>query len=271
LREFGQKAFIPFTILGWPDTKKSLALIEQMIKSGASALELGISFSDPIADGPIIQSATNETLASGFSVIDAFKLISEVRKIDEDIPIGIMVYFNTVLAHGIEKFFALAKDSGVDGILIADLPAENAEEIIPAGKATSIDLIFIVSPVTKSDRLDKIIAHAQGFLYLVSRLGVTGTTERSSSKDLELSKLIDEIKTKTDLPICAGFGISSVADAQSMLAIGADGVITGSRVIKIVQSTEFDETITQLDRFYSDMIAACSSFSNASSTHKTLV
>ena len=122
LREKNSKAFIPFTVLGWPDANKSLAIIEQMIKSGVSALELGIAFSDPVADGPIIQSATYETISSGFSVNDAFKLIVQVRKLDKDIPIGILVYFNTVLAKGIEKFFSLAKEAGVDGVLIADLP-----------------------------------------------------------------------------------------------------------------------------------------------------
>jgi len=253
-----QKAFIPFTVLGWPDTNKSLAIIEQMIKSGASALELGIAFSDPVADGPIIQKATYETISSGFSVNDAFKLISQIRKLDNDIPIGILVYFNTVLAKGIEKFFAMAQTSGVDGILIADLPAENAAEVLPAAQATGIDLIFIVSPVTKKDRLNKILAQASGFLYLVSRLGVTGTSERSNIKDLELVNLIKDMKTMTNLPICAGFGISSVTDAQSMFAIGANGVITGSQVIKIVQSNDFAKATAQLQKFYSDMLAACS-------------
>ncbi len=220
LSQNNSKAFIPFTVLGWPDVNKSLTIIEQMIKSGVSALELGIAFSDPVADGPVIQKATFETISSGFSVNDAFKLISQVRKLDQNIPIGILVYFNTVLAKGIEKFFALAKGAGVDGILIADLPPENAAEVLPAAQATGIDLIFIVSPVTNQDRLNKILTHASGFLYLVSRLGVTGTAERSNSKDLELKNLIQQTKSMTHLPICAGFGISSVADAQSMFTLG---------------------------------------------------
>ena len=166
LHKSGHKAFMPFTVLGWPDANKSLAIIEQMVKSGVSALELGIAFSDPVADGPIIQSATYETISSGFGVNDAFKLISKVRKLDQNIPIGILVYFNTVLAQGIDKFFVMAKDAGVDGILIADLPVENAVEVIPAAESTGIDLIFIVSPVTNKERLHKILAHASGFLYL---------------------------------------------------------------------------------------------------------
>jgi len=258
LRQNNSKAFIPFTVLGWPDANKSLAIVEQMIKSDVNALELGIAFSDPVADGPIIQRATYETISSGFSVNNAFKLTSQVRKLDNDIPIGILVYFNTILAKGTEKFFALAKDSGVDGVLIADLPVENAAEILPAAKANGIDLIFIVSPITNRDRLSKILAHASGFLYLVSRLGVTGTIERSNTNDLELSNLLKEVKTMTNLPICAGFGISSATDAQSMFDIGTDGVITGSQVIKILQANDFTQASARLEKFYSEMLAACS-------------
>jgi tryptophan synthase alpha chain len=258
LHKAKQKAFIPFTVLGWPDKQKSLNIIEQMIKSGATALELGIAFSDPVADGPIIQQATHETLTSGFSVADSFELISQARQLDKDIPIGLLVYFNTVLAKGIEKFFAEAKQSGVDGILIADLPIENADEIVPAAKNNGIDLIFIISPVTDKGRLQKILTQASGFLYLVSRLGVTGTNERSQSKDQQLGNLIKEIKANTDLPICAGFGISSVADAESMFSIGADGVITGSQVIKIIQNHDFITASSELEIFYSSMLTACS-------------
>jgi tryptophan synthase alpha chain len=257
VRQDNGKAFIPFTVLGWPDKKRSLSVIEQMIKSGATALELGIAFSDPIADGPILQAAAFETIASGFSVDDAFALLSEVRALDKNIPIGILVYFNTVLAKGIENFFAVAKESGVDGVLIADLPAENASEVLPAASKAGIDLIFLISPVTSADRLTKITSQASGFLYLISRLGVTGTEARSKTKDLSLKNRIEEIRHHTKLPVCAGFGISSPADAQSMFDAGADGVITGSQVIKIVQSNNFETALEQLDKYYADMLAVC--------------
>ena len=138
----------------------------------------------------------------------------------------------------------------------------------PAAKANGIDLIFIVSPVTKKDRLNKILAHANGFLYLVSRLGVTGTTERSNSKDLALANLIKEVKIMTKLPICAGFGISSPSDAQSMFAIGADGAISGSQVIKILQKNDFTEATIQLEKFYSEMlVTAAKPYSLSESAH----
>lgn len=257
IKKDNHKAFIPFTILGWPDKERCLSIIKQMIKSGASCLELGIAFSDPIADGPILQAAAFETISSGFAVKDAFTLVAEVRALDKNIPIGILVYFNTVLAKGIDKFFALAKESGVDGVLIADLPAESAGEVLPAAKKNGVDLLFLISPVTPADRLDKIVSQASGFLYLISRLGVTGTNARSHQKDLSLKNKMDEIRKHTKLPVCAGFGISSPTDAQSMFDVGADGVITGSQVIKIVQTNNFENALKELDKYYADMLAVC--------------
>ena len=251
------KAFIPFTILGYPDKERSLSIIEHMIKSGASALELGIAFSDPVADGPILQTAAFETIASGFSVADAFKLLVQVRAIDKNMPIGLLVYFNTILAYGVEKFFATAKQSGVDGVLIADLPIESAAEVLPAAQAAGIDLIFLISPVTPPDRLAKIISQASGFLYLISRLGVTGTDPRSGAKDFSLKTKINEIRHETKLPICAGFGISSPSDAQSMFDNGADGVNTGSQVIKTLQTNNFANALKDLDKYYADMLVTC--------------
>jgi tryptophan synthase alpha chain len=257
LRKNNCKAFIPFTILGWPNKEKSLALIKQMIKSGASALELGIAFSDPIADGPILQAAAFETISSGFTVNDAFALLSEVRRLDADIPIGLLVYFNTVMAKGIENFFALAKTAGVDGVLIADLPAESADEVVPAANNAGVDLIFLISPVTPADKLTKIISQASGFLYFVSRLGVTGTDPRSRSKDLTLKNCIEEIKLRTQLPVCAGFGIATTNDAESMFENGADGIIIGSQVIKIAQTDSLQKASEHLEQYYADMIATC--------------
>jgi tryptophan synthase alpha chain len=256
LKKENNKAFVPFTLLGWPNREESFKMIRQMIESGASALELGIAFSDPVADGPVIQKAAYDTIASGFSVADAFELLKAVRQLDESIPIGILVYFNMVLAKGIETFFLLAKDAGVDGVLIADLPAESAHEVLPAAKARGIDLIFLVSPVTTPARLDIILSQASGFLYLVSRLGVTGTSERSNEKDLALSKLVQEIKQKTTIPICAGFGISSSDDAEKMFALGVDGVISGSRIIQLAQSSE-ESSGDQLYDYYREMANAC--------------
>jgi tryptophan synthase alpha chain len=253
-----KRAFMPFTLLGWPNRDTSLALIKQMIDSGASALELGIAFSDPIADGPIIQNAATEVLASGFKLENAFQLLKDVRAIDANIPIGLLVYFNMVLAQGVDKFFRRAKEVGVDGILVADLPAESADEIMPSAKEHEIDPIFLVSPLTSPQRLDTILKHASGFIYLLSRLGVTGTQERTHERDAALKSLIETIHSKTKVPVCAGFGISTPTDAKTMFDLGADGVISGSKVIQLATSNKDSQNFQPVADYYKQMLATTS-------------
>jgi tryptophan synthase alpha chain len=249
------KTFMPFTVLGWPDRQASLALIKQMIDSGASALELGFAFSDPVADGPLIQKADFDTLASGFTVDMGLELIAEIRAYDNEIPIGVLIYYNLILAHGPEKFFQDAKAAGIDGILVADLPIDSAAELTPHAQANDIAQIFLVSPVTADQRLDLITAKASGFIYLLSRLGVTGTAARSATSDQSLSALVKRIKARTGVPIIAGFGVSSPSDAEVMFAAGCDGVISGSKIIELAARPD---GIAQLEQFYKAMLAAAS-------------
>lgn len=295
LESRGEKAFVPFTVLGWPDEERSLRIIKTMIDSGATCIELGIAFSDPVADGPVIQEASYATLESGFGVADAFRLIKRVRDLDANVPIGLLVYYNIVLSLGVETFFKTAHDAGVDGVLIADLPVESASEIAPAAEKHGIAPIFIVSPLTTEGRLDSIIENARGFLYLVSRLGVTGTGERDVDRDARLKSLVANIKEKTELgktdtsktdtnktdtsktntsqigaskcepsttvsnrrnlPVLAGFGVSSPAQAKAMLSLGVDGVITGSRIIELARSG--DDYNAVLKPYLSEMVAVC--------------
>lgn len=255
LESEGKKAFIPFTLLGWPDAETSLEIVRTMIDSGATALELGWAFSDPIADGPVIQAAAFETLASGFKVSDALELIKRIRQLDADIPIGLLVYYNMVLVQGVENFFKLASESGVDGVLIADLPADNSDEVSEAATKYGIDLIFIVSPLTTEDRLQLILKNAGGFIYGVSRLGITGTEERY---DEHLSAMINRVRTQTKLPLCLGFGISTPEQARRMLDLGADGVITGSRVIEIVDAVRPDTPSHKLRTYLDSMVSEVS-------------
>src|SRR5687768_15751647 len=190
MRNTGKRAFIPFTLLGWPDPSASLEIVRVMIDSGATALELGWAFSDPIADGRTIQAAAFETLASGFKVTDALDMIAEIRKLDAEIPIGLLVYYNMVLVQGAGEFFARAGKAGVDGVLIADLPPDSADEVLESAHANDLELIYIVSPVTNEKRLDLILQHAGGFIYAVSRLGITGTEERF---DKDLAAVIKKV------------------------------------------------------------------------------
>jgi tryptophan synthase alpha chain len=254
LQAEGRRAFIPFTLLGYPNQEVSFELIKALIDAGASALELGLAFSDPMADGPIIQKAATETLATGYTVDDAIALLKRIRAYAPDIPIGMLVYYNMVLARGIDQFFSDMADAGVDGVLIADLPPENMGEVAPAARQSGIDLIHIVSPLTTDERLKTIVQFAGGFLYIVSRLGITGVEERF---DQQLEQLLRRIKAQTDLPLCVGFGISKPEHAEKMIRAGADGVITGSRVIQLIQDAPEAERLNQLSQFVREMLAPC--------------
>lgn len=228
-----RQAFVPFTVLGWPNKSDSQTLIESLIESGADALELGVAFSEPVADGPEIQQAVNETLASGFTCDQAFDLIAAVRKRHQEIPIGLLVYYNIVLKRGIRNFYAAAHQAGVDSILIADLSVECAHEVAAAAEEFRIAPIFIVSSLTSDERLAAIARHARGYIYVVSRLGITGVEERY---DADLQKLLVRLRQRTQLPLFVGFGVSTPEQAQKIVGLGADGVITGSRVIQLARS-----------------------------------
>lgn len=249
LKAAGQKAFIPFTLLGWPQRETSLQMVKTMISAGASALELGLAFSDPAADGPIIQAAAGEVIANGFRVDDALALLKEIRALDAELPIGLLVYYNLVLARGVERFFTEIAAVGVDGVLIPDLPPELAQEAHEAARRHGIDLIFIVSPLTDEARLQKILARASGFLYVVSRLGITGVEARY---DDTLSALLQRVRQYSSLPACVGFGISTPAHARQMLDLGADGVITGSAVIQCQQQNP-----AGLESYLKSMVLSC--------------
>jgi tryptophan synthase alpha chain len=233
LQQEQRHALIPFTLLGWPNPKVCLKTIDAFVEGGATALELGLAFSDPMADGPVIQKAATEVLDSGFDVDNALALLATVRERHPDIPIGLLVYYNLVLARGIDAFFKDIAAAGADGVLIADLPVELVDEVLPAAQAHSVHIIGMVSPITDEARLSKILQSAGGFLYVVSRLGITGTEERYAQS---LAGLLERIQTQSDLPACVGFGISQPKHVQQMLNLGAQGVIVGSSIIQQVST-----------------------------------
>jgi tryptophan synthase alpha chain len=249
----GQKAFIPFTLLGWPSFEHSYRQLAAMVAAGVFALEVGLPFSDPVADGPIIQRAVFDALNAGFNLNQAWPWLAKVRQLDAHIPIGLLVYNNMVQAVGVERFCQQAKASGVDGVLIADLPPEMAEPWVTAAKAAELDTIFTVSSLTTPDRLRHIGQLASGFLYGVSRLGITGVESRYET---DLTTLITHCHTACDLPVFMGFGISTPDHARQMTDAGADGYITGSRIIQLVQDHADKPADAILTPFLNDMIAA---------------
>jgi len=227
-----ERVIIPFVVIGDPDYETSLEIVKSLVKGGADVLELGMAFSDPIADGPVIQQADKRALSKEINTDDVFRFIKDVRKFT-DIPIGFLVYYNLVYQRGIENFYKDAKIAGVDSILIADMPIEEAENIVKIAEKYEVNQIFIVGPNTSNGRLEEIVKKVSGFIYVVSRLGVTGIREDLQQNTLELIK---RIKLNTNLPLCVGFGISKPEHVTAVLNAGADGAITGSAVVKIIEN-----------------------------------
>jgi tryptophan synthase alpha chain len=234
-------------LLGWPNVDQSFEIIRTMIDTGVTALELGFAFSDPVADGPIIQAAAFETIEAGFTLPDAFALLKKVREYNADIPIGLLLYFNIILSHGIDNFFQRAAEAGVDSVLFADLPIECAQEIKQSANKYDIAPVFIISPMTNEERLRAIAEVAGGYLYVVSRLGITGVHE---SFDDQLEKLLRTARSVSSLPLCVGFGVSTPEQARFMIDKGADGVITGSRIIQLIRE---NGNLRQLSEYLQEM------------------
>jgi tryptophan synthase alpha chain len=235
-------ALIGYITAGDPSLEESFEIIDIACSSGLDILELGIPFSDPMADGVVIQQASGRAIKAGMTLTKGIEFVKELRKRHE-IPIILFSYFNPIFVLGIEKFLYDSLDNGLDGALIVDLPAENAEEIlIPLNEITKskkptrgqFHLIRLIAPTTDSKRRQKILSDASGFVYVISRRGVTG----GNSNKIDWTKLDEEIKSmrdKTQVPICVGFGISSREDVQSAGKI-ADGVIIGSAIQKIIET-----------------------------------
>jgi len=229
--ELDSAALIPFFVIGDPDFDTSLAIIKTAIDAGADVLELGIPFSDPIADGPTIQKADIRSLTSGMNVQKALEFIRKVKEY-KDIPIGLLMYYNLIYQYGTEKFFADFHEAGVNSVLVADLSIDDADEIIGPAVSAGLDTVFMVTPNTDPERMKLIAFKTTGFIYTVSLLGVTGSREKLSDT---VEGLIGKLKKLTSVPVCVGFGISKPEHAAAIAAAGADGVIIGSKIVKLIE------------------------------------
>ncbi len=240
-------ALIPFFVIGDPDFDTSLSIVQTAIDAGADCLELGIPFSDPIADGPTIQKADIRSLDAGMTVEKALEFIAAVAAY-RSIPIGLLVYYNLVYQYGTEKFLADFKTAGGTSVLIADLSIDDADEIAPPATAAGLETVFMVTPNTSDERAKIIAARTTGFIYTVSTYGVTGA--RSKLSDL-VSPLVKKLKGLTDVPVCVGFGISGPEQAKQVAAAGADGVIIGSKIVGIIEDnlTDKEKMRTEIANF----------------------
>lgn len=226
----GEAVYMPYVLVGYPTLDASITAAKALIDGGADGLELGIPFRDPVADGPVIQDAANIALDNGFKVNDLFKFISEIRSYGDTVPFTIMTYYNVVLAKGTDRFIEQLKEAGADGILIPDLPPEHADEVHPITRKNSIELIFIAAPTSSKERYQAMKPYAGGFVYVVTKMGITGMNE---NYDDSLEKLFIDIKSNFDIPAIAGFGISTPGNAKDMVGKGANGVIIGSKIISL--------------------------------------
>ena len=224
-------AFIGFTVAGDPDKITSIRIARALIAGGTDILELGVPFSDPVADGPTIQKADERALGAGTTPSTVFEIVREIRE-ESDVPIVFLTYYNIVYHRGIERFYREAHDAGVDGILIADMPVEESGEVCENALRFGIDPVFLISQTTSDKRIKKIAAKACGYLYLVAVLGVTGVRDEVSEGAIDL---LDLVRGCTSLPLAIGFGISTPAQAQTCARAGAEGVIVGSAIVEIVE------------------------------------
>lgn len=223
------KAFIGFITGGDPSIEKSEEFIYEMIRGGADLVEIGIPFSDPIAEGPVIQEANIRALAGNATTDKIFELAAAVRK-NTDIPLVFLTYLNPVYNYGYDRFFSRCKELSVDGVIIPDLPYEEKSEIADIVKENGIDLISLIAP-TSEQRIKQIVSEATGFVYVVSSMGVTGVRNQIQNN---LSHVLETVKAFSSVPVAVGFGINTPAQAKEISKL-ADGVIVGSAIVKIVE------------------------------------
>lgn len=223
------KAFIPFITCGDPDTETTAKVVRAAVEAGADLIELGIPFSDPTAEGPVIQGANIRALAGGITTDKVFDLVADLRR-DVTIPLVFMTYANVVFSYGAERFMKRCSETGIDGIILPDVPFEEKSEFEDIAKQYGIDMISLIAP-TSADRVAMIAKEAQGFIYIVSSLGVTGVRSEITT---DISQITEVIRQNTNVPCAVGFGISKPEQAKKMADI-SDGAIVGSAIIRIIE------------------------------------
>lgn len=256
LRKKGDKGLVTFITAGDPDLNTTAEIIRELEASGADFLELGIPFSDPMADGPTIQLASERALAGGATLARILETVRTVRK-DTRIPIILMGYYNPVFAYGTERFVADAVDAGVDGVILVDLPPEEAaaEGLTPLAREKGLDVIFLLAPTSDEGRIGKVVKSGRGFLYYVSVTGVTGARKEVSAS---LDREVERVRNATGLPLVVGFGISDPGQAGAVAVLG-DGVVVGSALVKLFEQYRGNELKQRVRGFVAGLKAGISS------------
>lgn len=237
LKKQGRPALVTFLTGGDPDYESSLAIIKGLPAAGADVIEIGMPFSDPMADGPSIQAAGLRSLAAGHTMTKTLSMVKSFREDDDETPIVLMGYYNPIYSYGSEKFLDDAKEAGVDGFIIVDLPSEMDEELCIPAMARGLNFIRLATPTTDDKRLPRVLTNTSGFLYYVSINGITGMAAPDPD---DVARSVAHIKAKTDIPICVGFGVRSAEQAEA-IGRAADGVVVGTALVNAVADSLDDD------------------------------
>lgn len=235
LKKKGEKAFIPYIMAGDPSLEKTKDIVQMLEECGADIVELGVPFTDPLADGPTIQRASERALNAGVTLKKVIAFVKDLRQ-DTQIPVVLMTYYNPVFKYGEEHFVRDAKDAGVDGVIIPDLPPDEAGSLIHSSRKTSLDTVFLLAPTSTPERIKKVAKASRGFIYYVSVTGITGSR---LLLDGSIETLVSEIRKYTDKPIAVGFGVSTPEEASAVSKV-SDGVIVGSAIVKRLHESPDD-------------------------------
>ena len=234
LKSQGKSAFVSYIMAGDPDYETSLEVVKGLPAAGVDIIELGLPFTDPMADGPTIQLAGQRALEAGMTLRKTLKLASEFRKEDDTTPIVLMGYYNPIYSHSVEKFLKDAKEAGIDGLIVVDLPPEEDSELCLPAQAAGLNFIRLATPTTDNERLPKVLQNTSGFIYYVAITGITGSGSADAST---VGAEVSRIKASTDLPVCIGFGIKTPDAARDMAAV-ADGAVVGSAIVEKLAAGE---------------------------------
>ena len=235
LKQRNLKALIPYVTAGEPEKELTVQLLHTLVETGADLIELGVPFSDPIADGPVIQRASERALAQGVNLEQCLDIVKEFRVDNQNTPVVLMGYMNPIENYGWTKFARKADNVGVDGVLLVDCPPEESSRFLGELRRCGIDCIFLVAPTTPKQRLEKILTEASGYIYYVSLRGVTGANNINSK---DVSSKLNTIKEFTNLPVVVGFGISSKKSVSEIAKTSADGIVVGSALIKAMEQAK---------------------------------
>nr|ACJ02773.1 indole-3-glycerol phosphate lyase IGL2 [Lamium galeobdolon] len=246
LKQQGKVALIPYITAGDPDLSTTAEALKVLDSCGSDIIELGVPYSDPLADGPVIQAAATRSLSRG---ADFDKIIGMLKEVIPQLscPVGLFTYYNPILKRGVEEFMTTLKDTGINGLIVPDVPLEETEMLRKEATKNNIELVLLTTPTTPSDRMKEIVEAAEGFIYLVSTVGVTGTRTSVSDK---VQSLLHEIKGETNKAVAVGFGISKPEQVKQVAEWGADGVIVGSAMVKILGEAKTpEEGLKELEKF----------------------